>query len=629
MKIRKKLKKIAVNKKDNLDPSRIISTIKKLRKDFKKYLKAVLMLIYDAYQLDKKRFIAVIVTSGAGISMLGFSLGVLLKYVKHLESNSPLKYLWYHFYPRDGFVLAFISVTFMVLLVLSAGLLLYSRLKTRDILVDFNLTTLARVAEKFGWDPPDDIAWLNDSLLKSNIRTLYTSDSQRSAMALRRLSEGYQHFLTAFGGLAVLLWLDAAATFYLILIILLSLIFFYKINKRASRATRDYENLSGDSNRRARALLDNIGSWPNPEFNPAALRSITHESYLKDNNILLFDRFATRSMTEFLSYVLMAAALGLLVLTLGYAAMEGKNSWASVVGYIVVLQMVLKAFKTLSKIITEVTRIYPSISRLYEFNKKTNTSPSKEKINELNLILSDDALSDKNEKTIRLLPGDIIGLSAPVSLSRYSIKFFEKILTGSKRKRKKSIAGLIHSISISVPLKPPLVPITIRELLGIPAETGAPELRSAAGSLVRNIEKVFLLDPETVISKNELGKLSKDSLNRFSLISCSISHKSILLVHSSLISEDWLRENKTMLKNHILVICFNGLPDKQISQQAIIKTYIAAAADGTIVASGSFSMMKKRNAAVKKIIEDHAQDMIQKSEKMVVLTDIEDEDDDD
>ena len=79
------------------------------------------MLIYDAYQLDKKRFIAVIVTSGAGISMLGFSLGVLLKYVKHLESNTPLKYLGYQFYPRDGFVLAFVSVSSMLLLVLSAG----------------------------------------------------------------------------------------------------------------------------------------------------------------------------------------------------------------------------------------------------------------------------------------------------------------------------------------------------------------------------------------------------------------------------------------------------------------------------------------------------------------------------
>ena len=59
MKIRKKLKKIKVNKVDDFDLSRIINNYKNLRKDFKKYLKAVLMLITDAFQLNKKRFIII------------------------------------------------------------------------------------------------------------------------------------------------------------------------------------------------------------------------------------------------------------------------------------------------------------------------------------------------------------------------------------------------------------------------------------------------------------------------------------------------------------------------------------------------------------------------------------------
>ncbi len=588
--------------------NQIVNNFKLLRKDSKKYLKAVLMLLKDAYQLNKMRFILVFVTSGVGISMLGFSLGVLLKYVKQLESDHPLNYFGYTFAARDGFILGFISVFSMVLLILSAGFLLYSRLKTRDILVDYNLTILARVAEKFGWDPPDDIAWLNDTTLRSNIRTLYTNDSQRSAMALRRLTEGYQHFLISFGGIAVLFWLDAAASFFLILIILFSLIFYYKINKRASRATRDYENLSGDSVRRSRVLLDNIASWPNPDFNPALLRSVTHESDLKDNNILLFDRFATRSLTEFISYVLTAAALGFLVITLGYSAIEGLKSWASVVGYIVVLQMVMKAFKTFSKIITEVTRIYPGLSRLYEFNKKPAAARSKKAIDKLNLVLSDDVLSDKKEKNITLRRGDIIGFSAPVSLSRYSVKFFTKVLEGAKGKRKKGGAALLDSISIAVPIHPPMVPVTLRELLGIPADMGADEVRNAAGSLAHNIEKVFPLDPERLLSPDDLQRLSNDSLKRLSLISCVVSEKPILLVHSSLITEGWLKENKTLLDNRILVVCFNGLPDKHISRKLVIRKYIVTAADGDIVAAGSFSMLKRSKRAVERIVEEHAQD---------------------
>ena len=55
-----------------------------------------------------------------------------------------------------------------------------------------------------------------------------------------------------------------------------------------------------------------------------------------------------------------------------------------------------------------------------------------------------------------------------------------------------------------------------------------------------------------------------------------------------------------MLKNRILIVCFNGLPDKQISQQTDIKTYIAAAADGAIVASGSFRLIKKTQCSLEK-----------------------------
>ena len=633
MSIKHKFKKTIVEQGVDVNIPRIINKSKSVRKDFKKYLKAVSTLITDAYYLDRRRFIAVLVTSGAGIAMLGFSLGVLLKYVKHLESNSPMKYFGYSFYPRDGFFLAFISVSSMLLLIISAGLILFSRLKTRDILVDYNLAALSRVAEKFGWNPPDDIAWLSDSALKSDVKILYGSDSNRSGMTLRRISEGYQHFLTSFGGLGILLWLDAAATFYLILIILLSLTFFVKINKRASKATRDYENLSGDSARRSRALLTNIASWPNPNLNPAILKSITHESNLKNNHKLLFDRFATKSLTEFLSYVLTAAALGFLLITLGYSAIEGKKSWAAVVGYIIVLQTVMKSFKTLSKIVTEITRVYPGLSRSYEFNKKSATLPPKEKIHELNLILSDDALSGNNQKNITLKYGDIIGLSAPVTLSRYSVKFFEKILKGGKRKdrdkrkEKKKITDLIHSISIAVPIRSPRVPITIRELLGIPADIGAAELRIAAGSLAKKIEKVFPLDPDTLLSEHDIEKLSSDSLKQFSLISCSVSDKPILLVHNSLITEKWLKENETTLKHRILVICFNGLPD---SHQTVIKTYIASAADGNIIASGSFNFLKKRSSAIKKIIDDRAQQLLINSKKVLAEdSDMEDDDDDD
>ncbi len=618
--------------KVNITPinlNRIIKTYKSARKNLKNFLKAVLTMLGIAYRLNRKRFVMVLASSAGGVSFLGLSLGLLLKYVKHLESNTPVKYLGYSFEARDGFVLVFISLSVMVLLISSAGMLLWGKLKTKEIALDFSLSNLTGVAERFGWDPPDDIAWLNDRLLRTNIRTLYMQDSNKSANALRRIFEGFQQFLTVIGGIAMLLWLDAAATFFLLIIISISLIFYSKITTRATSSTRGYENTSGELARKSRALLDNVSTWPNPSYDPAVLRDLIHGGPIKDANNLYFDKFVTRSMSEFFSYVLTAVALSFLVVTLGYAAIEGKRSWAAIVGFILILRTVMQTLKTIFKIITEVYRVYPGISRLYEFHKNSNIPRSKEMLDKLNLVISNNSLHEKSEKQIVVQQGDIIGISAPVSLSRYSIKYFEKVLAGGKRKRKKGRADFISSISIAVPLSPPLAPVSLRNVLGIPPEMRAADLRNAAGTRAAKIEKTFLLDPDRLISAKDIKNLSPDSLNWLSLISCVISDKPILLIHSSLISEDWLREKKSILKNRILVVCFNDLPEAQISLKTDVKTYIVAAADGDIVAAGSFGMLKKRKADVKKTLREHDLMLISKSEKIIAIDDLDDDDEED
>jgi hypothetical protein len=606
----------------------IIAKYRSSRKSFQKYLKAVSMMLSDAYQLDKKRTILVLITSGGGVSMLGMSLGLLLKYVRQLEKDITLNYLGYSIHARDGFFLAVISVSIMVLLGLSAALLHYSRLKTRDIMVDYHLASLPRVAKKYGWTPPDKIAWIDDTTLQSNVRTLYMNDSQKTTMAMRRIFEGFQHFLTTFGGIGLLLWLDLEATLYLMLIIGLSFGFYIKITRRASKATRKYENLSGEASRKSRALLNDVGTWPNPDYNPVVLRGITHGGFLKDNLYLYFDRYVTRSQTEFFSYILTAVALCFLVMTLGYAAIEGRKSWASIVGFILILRTVMQTMKNMLKIFTEVTRLYPSISRIYKFNPKSapKSQPGKT-INKLNLPVSDEAVTERSLKQISVQPGEIIGISAPVTLSRYSITFFDQILSGNIKKRKNYRPEFIESISIAVPLSIPQITVTLRELIGIPENTGTDELRIAAGSLAKKIERTFPLEPEQPITQKDLNKLSQDSLNRLSLISCLLSDRPIILAQRSLITEDWLNENKAVLKEKILAVCYTGLPGIPVSVQTPVKTYIAAASDGIIVAAGSFGMMQKRKTAVNKMLQEHTRQLISNSEKLVVVAGVEDDDD--
>jgi hypothetical protein len=52
-----------------------LNTYRSLKKEFKKYLKAVLMLVSDAYNLNKKRFIVILVISAAGLGLMGGCTG--------------------------------------------------------------------------------------------------------------------------------------------------------------------------------------------------------------------------------------------------------------------------------------------------------------------------------------------------------------------------------------------------------------------------------------------------------------------------------------------------------------------------------------------------------------------------
>jgi len=616
--------KIDIKTKLKLSPLTV--KYQSLKKDFKKYLKAVMMLVKDAFQINKKRFIAVLVNSAAGIGLMGAALGVLLQYVKQLESGTMLSYFGYTFNTRDGYLLFFISLSSMILLIIGAGLVLYARIKTRDILVDLHMRSLPRVASKYGWDPPDSIAWVNDSTLRTDVRTIYLGDSQRAGLVLRRFFEGYQHLLMSVGGIIVLLWLDLAATLFLLLIILASLGFFYKINRRASGATRGHENISAESIRRSRAILDNVSSWPNSRFDSKILHSITHEGMIKESSMLFFDRFVTRSLTEFLSFALTGVALGFLLLTLGYSAIKDETSWAAVVGFIVVLKMVMQALKNFFKLITEVTRLYPSISRLYDFNKKQPKQSSKNFIDRLSLNLGEDIITDKKEKKIVLEKGDILAMSAPVTLSRHSIRFFASILAGSRKKKK--ITALINSIVIAAPIAPPAVDVALGELLGLPEGAGADELRKAAGSRAGKIEKVFPLDPHTVITQRDFKKLSKDSVNRLSLMAALISDRPVVPVHNSLVTDEWLKEFKDQLGEKILVVCYNGLPGEPVSVKADVKLYIAAASDLTIAAAGSFSMMRKKKKQAAELLLQRQQELMAKSEKLITASGSEEDEDD-
>jgi len=103
----------------------------------------------------------------------------------------------------------------------------------------------------------------------------------------------------------------------------------------------------------------------------------------------------------------------------------------------------------------------------------------------------------------------------------------------------------------------------------------------------------------------------------------------IILAESSLVTDKWFRENKSLLENRILILCLKGLPDEQINVDIPVKTYMVAAPDGAIIGSGSFSFLNKKRVDFKKILKEHELKLIAKSKHGLVINSSDDDDDDD
>jgi len=224
------------------------------------------------------------------------------------------------------------------------------------------------------------------------------------------------------------------------------------------------------------------------------------------------------------------------------------------------------------------------------------------------------------------------GISAPVSLTRYSIKFFDNLLRlpeKKKKNKKRIVFSLLDSTAIAAPISAIPVPVPLRHLLGLADNAGADELKKAAGTMAGKIEKVFPLHPDTVIDQKVLGRLPENALKYFSLMSCLVSARPVIMAYNSLITEEWLAEFKEILNERILIVCYQGLPEKPVSGKTSFKIFIAAAADCTITAAGSFSFINKKRSVINDLLNEKEKLLISSSEKLIAVTGQDEDEDDD
>lgn len=606
---------------------KIIDGIKRIRKEFKKYRKAVFWLLNEAYSLDKKKFILIIFASFTGLGTLGGSISILYKFVKLLESNHPLKILYFEFPVRDKYLLAVVSLIFMVFLIAGAAFLLYAKKRIDNLMLEFSLSALKRVTVQYGWQPDNRAAWISNSKLYSEVKKIYQGDARKSGMAMRRLLNGLQHFLISFTGLVALLWMDALATLFVFIIMLFALYFYYSVGQGAAGASRRDEELSSSASLKSRKLLVSVSSWSNPEIGRETFNGAVDTGIIRDRIKAQCDRFTSQSKSEFVSYITTAFILSFLLFFMGKKAMKGEISWALLVTYIFLLRTIMQSFKNLFQVVTAVSRYYPGIKRFYKFCRENTPAGKKHNINELHLQITKDGFYEKSGYKPVIKKGDIAGLVIPVEFTRYSVTFISHVLSGDKKKSGYDLSSLI---SVALPLSKPVVPVSFRTLLGLPEKWDQKTIKLNLGENALKIKKYLSLDPDDVISPKSWEGLSDDDLRNISLLGAEASTRPILIIHEQLVSEGWLKEHSKHLANRIVFICYEGEPSWVRLNKLSFNTIVVAAVDATIIGCGSGKWLKKSWQLLKERQEQISKGLISQSPDFIVgMFSDEDEDDDD
>jgi len=604
---------------------KIIEGIEKIRKEFYKYRSAVFWLLHEAYILDKRKFITIIFAFFAGLGILGGSLSILYKYVKLLESDHPLKIFHYQFPVRNEFMLAAVSILFMLLLISGAAFLLFAKKRIDNRMLEFNLTALKRVAVQYGWQPDNRAAWLSNSKLYSEVKKIYQGDARKSGMAMRRILNGMQHFIISFAGLFVLLWMDALATLFVFSIMLAALYFYSLVSKGAAGASRRDEELSGGASSKSRRLLVSVSSWPNPEIDREIFNDVIHAGIIRDRVKAQCDRFTSQSKSEFVSYIITAVILSFLLFFMGRNAIRGEISWALLVAYIFLLKTIMQSFKSLFQVVTVVSRYYPGIKRFYKFCRETTPAGKRYNINELHLPIVKDGIYEKSGYKPVIKKGDIAGLVIPIPFSRYSVKFISRVLSGDKKKFVNNVSSLI---SVALPLSKPVVPVSLRVLLGLPEEWDRKTVNLILGNKASKIKKYLSLDPDDIIGPESWARLSDDDLKAISMLGAEASTRPILVIHEQLVSEGWLKENANRMADRIVFVCYEGEPSWRRLHK--LSFNFVAAVDATIIGCGSGKWLKNSWYLLKERQEQISKVLISQSPDFITgMFSDEDEDDDD
>ena len=302
-------------------------------------------------------------------------------------------------------------------------------------------------------------AFNSDSALLRLMRT----DARFCGRSLRVLLLAVVPIITFLVAIASLLYINLPLTLGILLLMTFTAGFQYRVSVAGARSSTLMEKYSGGISSEYRRIIkqQKSTSVPLPMDRPW-LNKVFEKGHVKGYLNATEGRLNVLMKSRLVSDIFLAAAIAIIMITMGASIIAEKHGWSNLIIYLVALRYMLVNMKSSVSRFTSLNRFYPQIRRYFQFieNVGTRIGSIKELPEDYMIQPADNNIED-SLLSWKLKRGSRVGLLSPVVLNRYTIAYLAACLIGDSHEK----SGTALNSMWFIASMPEFHPGTLRESL--------------------------------------------------------------------------------------------------------------------------------------------------------------------
>ena len=518
------------------------------------------MIAADSIWRFKKESFFILLAGFLGTSFQLLTIGLALYYAHALEKGGIIKLLGHEFQARTSIVLLFLLGTgVLFFLLLSAGLIYFSKTKTIALMRKYEEFCAKRIFSLFGscikvWTPPNQ-SFIDDRTISRIVRI----DSRNNSRAMGILLVTVVPAITLLVSVCTLFYTNISLTCLMIVFFGIASFFQYKINIVGVRNSTRMENYVRGSALEYNQIIQRQKSISIPLSKNESWfeKEIFSSGKIKQYIDAYVGRLKVLETSHFVSNILFAITIFLLLLIMGTRIIFKADNWSSLIVYLIALRFLLVNLRQLSRQITNLNRFYPQIKRYFQFLNNTETSQKNSESHPTNYMILANKPIENSLKNWQLCKGSRLGLISTVKLNRYTLVFIVNCLLGHSKQE----AGNALSSVWFMTLNYGNVYSSLREFLSLPPGYSWQDLQKELEEtgLCGKLEKQVSCDLDNHIPSEKWNQAGADLKVALALLGAIHSKNYWILLEENALQhlpDAALRYFTNRLSDRIVVIVF-------------------------------------------------------------------------